>query len=1034
MYNFTYLLRKRRCLLVFLFFIFFSFSAVSQSSKNITGIVKGKSDGQSLPGVSIKLKGTSIGALTDLDGVFNLSVPPTGGTLVVSYLGFKNLEVPLDTKDNYLISLEVNTSTLDEVIVIGYGSTSRQNITTSVAKIDPTKVPQAANSNVLQLLAGRASGLRVTQASSQPGGAINLSIRGRGRPLYVVDGVLYAGDGLEPGNGSIANETNNVNRSGLAGLNPADIESIEVLKDASAAIYGVNAANGVVLITTKNGKAGKLQVSYNGNHSVSQNVNALKPLNATQYQTLFNNFASDYTIGTKPTLFTDAQIAAAGEGTDWLGEVLQLGQVDNHVLTVNGGGEKVKYYFSGGYYNEKGTVKASGLKKYTGRANLSFDLAKWVTLRTNFTGVRNSFLNTSAGGQNGGAGTQGFGLLQAAIGYPATLPFRNPTTGNLSQFGLIANPISLLDISDQTFGNSLGTNLSADFKIIPNVLTGRLLYGNTFETAKREFFVPSTVYYYTTFQARGSINYSDRNNETMEATLTYKDAFLDQKLTVDVVAGLGQYQNRFSAFGSQGASAAGGADAIGITNLSLNNLNMGITSTKFEDKTRSYFITSSVSFLDKYLATASLRYDGYSLFFPESKYAAFPSVSLGWKINKESFLENVKSIQLLKIRGSYGTTGSTIGAAAYGGYAPDGNFLFFNNGAASYVTIARYAIDNPNLTWQKTINKNIGLDFELFNSRISGSVDFFQDDITNLLQSNGATAPLFYLSTQPINGGHQVRSGYDINLNTNNIRSKKLSWSSVFNISHYNFKWKERFPNYNLLAFGGVTYQDIDAPVNEIYYFKSLGILQPGQVIPASQPRIGGANLAGAPIIADINGDNKLTGADVLKTNFDPKLILGFGNNFKYKQLNLGIMLYGQLGGNSFNNSYNFADPIALIAGVQNVTTQALDIYSTANPMGTQPGVNYNQGATGLPHQTDIRLEKTDFIRCRNITLGYDFSPQLVNKVAKSLNLFIDLQNAFTITNFTGIDPEAFYSQFSKGGFTPYPTVRTISFGVKAEF
>jgi hypothetical protein len=261
-----------------------------------------------------------------------------------------------------------------------------------------------------------------------------------------------------------------------------------------------------------------------------------------------------------------------------------------------------------------------------------------------------------------------------------------------------------------------------------------------------------------------------------------------------------------------------------------------------------------------------------------------------------------------------------------------------------------------------------------------------------------------------------------------------LSWSSVFNISHYNFKWKERFPNYNLLAFGGVTYQDIDAPVNEIYYFKSLGILQPGQVIPASQPRIGGANLAGAPIIADINGDNKLTGADVLKTNFDPKLILGFGNNFKYKQLNLGIMLYGQLGGNSFNNSYNFADPIALIAGVQNVTTQALDIYSTANPMGTQPGVNYNQGATGLPHQTDIRLEKTDFIRCRNITLGYDFSPQLVNKVAKSLNLFIDLQNAFTITNFTGIDPEAFYSQFSKGGFTPYPTVRTISFGVKAEF
>ena len=1035
MCNFTYQLRKMRYAIpCILFFLIFSISAVAQTSRTITGVVKNQSDSKPLPGVSVKVKDTSNGTLTNVNGQFNLKITNERSILIISYLGYKTQEVPLDTKDNYSIDLEVSTSALDEVIVIGYGSSTRQNITTSVVKINPANVPQAANSNVLQLLAGRASGLQVTQASSQPGGNIFLSIRGRGTPLYVVDGVIYPNNSLDPSNGSIANETNNVNRSGLAGLNPADIESIEVLKDASAAIYGVNAANGVVLITTKSGKAGKIQVSYNGNYSASENVNVLQPLNATQYQTLFNNFASDYTIGTKPTLFTDAQIAAAGEGTDWLGEVLQRGVVNNHVLTVNGGGEKVKYYFSGGYYNEKGTVKASGLNKYTGRANLSFDLAKWVTLRTNFTGVRNSFLNTSAGGQNGGSGPQGFGLLQAAIGYPAIVPFRNTTTGNLSQFGLIANPISLLDISDQTFGNSLATNLSADFKIIPNVLTGRLLYGNAFETAKREFFVPSTVYYYTTFQARGSLNYSDRNNETMEATLSYKDRFLDDKLTLDIVGGLGQYQNRFSAFGSQGASAAGGADAIGITNLSLSNLNMGITSRKYEDKTRSYFITSSVSFLDKYLASASLRYDGYSLFFPESKYAAFPSISLGWKINKENFLENVKNIQLLKIRGSYGTTGSTIGAAAYGGYAPDGNFLFFNNGAASYVTIARYAVDNSNLTWQKTINKNIGLDFDLFSSRISGSVDLFQDDITNLLQSNGATAPLFYLSTQPVNGGHQVRSGYDINLNTNNIRSKKLSWNSVFNISHYDFKWKERFPNYNLLAFGGFTYQEINAPVNEIYYFKSLGILQPGQAIPASQPKIGGANLSGAPIIADINGDAKITGADVVKTNFDPKLILGFGNNFKYKQLSLGIFLYGQLGGNNFNYSYNFADPIALIAGVQNVTIQAFDVYSTANPNGKQPGVNYNQGATGLPHQTDTNLEKTDFIRCRNLTLGYDFNPKLVKKFAKSLNVYFDVQNAFTITNFTGIDPEAFYSRFSKGGFTPYPTVRTFSFGVKAEF
>lgn len=1034
MCNFIYQLRKLRYAIpVFLFLLIFSIPVFAQTSRTITGVVKDQADGQPLPGVSVKVKDTSNGTLTNNNGQFSLKITNEKSILLISYLGYKTLEIPINAKDNYSINLETSTSALNEIVVIGYGTSSRQNITTAVAKVDPSKVPQAANSNVLELLAGRASGLQVTQASSQPGGAINLSIRGRGRPLYVVDGILYPGDGLEPGNGSIANETNNVNRSGLAGLNPADIESIEVLKDASAAIYGVNAANGVVLITTKKGKSGKLNITYDGSYSLSQNDRLLTPLNATQYQTLFNSFSNDYTIGTKPPLFTDAQIAAAGNGTDWLGEVLQKGHINNHVLSINGGSEKATYYFSGGYYGQDGTIKASGLDKFTGRANLTFNLAKWISLNTNFTGVRNSFLNTSTGGQNGGSGTQGFGLLQAAIGYPAIIPIRDEN-GTLSQFGLISNPVSLLDIKDKTYANSLQTNISAEFKILPNLLSASLRYGNNFETAKRDFFVPSTVYYYTSFIARGSLNYSDRSNETMEATLSFKKDFFDRLLSVDVVAGVGQYKNKYSAFGAQGASSAGGADVIGTDNLSLNNQTLGISSTRSQGKTRSYFIRTNYNVLDRYLVSASLRYDGYSLFFPDSKYAAFPSVSLGWKINKESFLDGVKAIGLLKLRASIGTTGSTIGAAGYGGYAPNGNFLYFDNAAASYVTIARFAVDHPNLTWQKTINKNIGLDFDLFKSRISGSLDLFQDDITNLLQTNNPTAPLFYLSTEPRNGGHQVRKGFDIAINSSNFKSKNFNWSSTFNASHFTFKWKERFPNYNLLAFGGVTYQDYKAPVNEIYYFKTSGILKPGQRIPASQPTLGGANLAGAPIITDIDGDDKITGADIQRINYDPKLTLGFGNNFQYKQWDLSVFLYGQLGGHNYNYSYNFADPIALIASVQNVTTQILDVYSSDNPNGTRPGVNYSQSATGLPQSTDINLEKTDFIRCRNITLGYTFSSKLIGKFASNLKLYADVQNAFIITNYNGIDPEAFYNRSSKGGFTPYPTIRTFSLGLKAGF
>ena len=997
----------------------------------VQGVVTSKDDGTTLPGTAVKIKSTGVSTATDAQGKYAIQAR-IGDVLVFSAIGYQQTEVKI-TSSTTNVSLPQQVSSLNEVIVVGYGTSTRQNITTAVAKVDPEKVPQAANSNVLQLLAGRASGLQVTQSSSQPGGNINLSIRGRGTPLYVVDGVIYPNNSLDPTNGSIAVETNAVNRSGLAGLNPADIASIEVLKDASAAIYGVNAANGVVLITTKKGKTGKISINYDGSYSLTKNDNLLRPLNATEYETLFNNFANDYTIGTKPTLFTNEQIAAAGVGTDWLGRVIQDGHINNHLLSVSGGSEKTRFYFSGGYFNQMGTVKASGLNKFTGRANLSFDLAKWVTLNTNFNGVRSNFLNTSAGGQNGGAGTQGFGLLQAALGYPATVQIRD-MNGDFSKFALIPNPVSLLSVTDKTFDNSIAANISADFKIIPNILTGHLLYGNTYETAKRDFFVPSTVYYYTTFLARGSLNYNDRDNETMEATLSFKKYFFNQDLGLDVVGGIGQYKNAYSAFGSQGASSAGGADAIGTSNLSLDNQNLGITSNKSENKTRSYFIRSNFTVLDRYLVSASLRYDGYSLFFPESKYAAFPSVSLGWKINNENFLKNIDEINLLKIRISIGTTGSTIGSAGYGGYAPDGNFLFFNNGTTSYVTLTRYAVDHPNLTWQKTINKNIGLDFELFKSRVSGSFDVYQDDVTNLLQSNGITAPLFYLSTQPVNGGHQVRSGYDIAFNTDNFRNKDFTWSSVINASHYNFKWKERFPNYNLLAYKGVTYQNTEAPVNEIYYFKSAGILQQGQTVPASQPTTGGAGLPGAPIISDIDGDSKITGSDILKTNFDPKLILGFGNNFKYKQWDLGVFLYGQLGGHNYNYSYNFASPVALVSGVQNLTTQAFDAYSSANPNGSRPGVNYNQAATGLPQQTDINLEKTDFVKFRNITLGYSLSPKLVNKFASSIRIYLDVQNAFTITNFTGIDPEAYYNAGSKGGFTPYPSIRTFSFGIKAGF
>jgi TonB-linked SusC/RagA family outer membrane protein len=1034
MQNFTFCYCKMRVWLVVALVAFITTGLHAQQIITVKGVVSSKEDGTSVPGVTVTVKSTGQGTSTDADGKYAIKVAQ-GATLIFKAIGYDTRELAAsDATMN--VTLDTRQNNLNEVVVIGYGTTTRQNITTAVSKIDTKNIPQAANSSVGELLFGRAPGLKVTQSSTQPGGGIAISIRGRGTPLFVVDGVIYPGGGLEPGNGSISG-TDGVNRGGLAGLNPDDIESIEVLKDASAAIYGVSAANGVVLITTKKGKAGRMNISYDGSYSVIKNQPYLKPLNATQYESLYDQLNTDLYLGQHlmapygtvtpsgvPTpLYSATQIAAAGEGTNWLNEIFRTGITTNHVVNVNGGTDKTTYYFSGGYFNQSGVLKGSGLTKFTGRSNVSFKLTNFLTLNTNFTGNANSYINSSSGGQTNGSGSQGFGVVQAALGYPANAPIYNPD-GSFYQFGVISNPVSLLNVSDNTKYRSLAANVSLDIKIIPGVLTGHILYGDNNETATRYFSVPGTVFYQQLNLSRASINNQIRDNYTTEGTLNYKQDFFNKKLNVDIIAGTGQYKNTFNSLSSQGSGAP---DAYGTTNLSAETGNLSITSGQTADTKRSYFTRGTFNFLNRYLLTLSFRYDGDSFFFPQNKYASFPAASLGWKINEESFMKNLTAIDLLKIRGSIGVTGNTIGNTAYGYYANDGNGLYFSQGNTTYLTISDIQNDIPDLHWQKTINKNIGLDFGLFKDRITGSVDIFRDDITELITSP-KTAPLSLFATQQVNSGHQLRQGYDIGVNTQNLSTRDFSWSSVFNVSHYEYKWVTRTINSTLQS-----YQDPTDPVNETYYFKTVGLIQPGQVVPASQPTAGGASLPGSPLILDVNGDGKLDANDVFKLNPDPKIILGFGNNFRYKQFDLGIFFYGQFGGSGNNPNLAWADPTSIVTGTQSGDIQGLDAFTSANLGATRPGVNYSEGAAGLLVGTNINRVSTNFVRCRNLTLGYSLDSKMISKFARSLRVFIDTQNLFIITNYKGVDPEVTYNGV-KGGFAPYPQTRTISFGLKAGF
>lgn len=1016
----------------FIFLLFVS-NALFAQTKTIAGKITDV-NGQALARVTIQIKGnTAPSTLTNDEGAFHLQASPKD-VLVFSSVGYQKNEVRVGQQSELNIILNPTIGSLNDVVVVGYGTMQRKNITTAISKIDPKNIPEAANNSVSQLLFGRAAGLQVSQASAEPGGNINISIRGRGTPLIVVDGIVTPFYGLEPGNGTIANELNDVRRGGLAGISPDDIESIEVLKDASASIYGVNAANGVVLITTKKGRAGRTNISYSGSHSFVKNMKYLETLNASDYEAYFNRLTLDkYLIDNKMAPFgpnaatgftpkySTSDIQNAGQGTNWLNQVLRDGSIDNHSVTVNGGSDKVIYYFSGNYFNQVGTIKSSGLTKYSGKMNISVTPAKFVTINTSLTASKNNFTNSTAGWQNGGSGNQGFGALQAALAYPATVPVRD-SAGKYSLFSVTGNPVSLLDIADKTNYNSLFATVSADFNIVPHILTGRILYGNNTENATRSFFVPSTTYYFQLYRSRGSWTESQRQNQTMEATLSFKKKVWKDNLSIDAVAGTGQYIYDDYGFTAQGADMK---DAIGITALQTATASsFGISSYKNYNKTRSYFARSSFDFFDKYVLALTYRYDGFSNFFPQSKYAGFPSASFAWKLSNESFLKNVKAINLLKLRASIGVTGLTNGAVAYGAFSPDASIITFNDGSAQHTAFYLSSLDEQNLTWPKTVNKNLGLDFSLFKDRVSGSFDLFYDDFTRILTTDN-TDPLSFIATHYINAGEQIRKGYEVNLNTSNVRTNTgFSWNSLINISHVNYYWKTRFPNADVPS-----YAKVNDPVNSIYAFKTSGILQVGQTPSAWQPA--NAQLPGSPILVDINGDKKLDSADVARYNYDPKISIGFGNTFSYKNFDLSIFFYGQFGGYNYNYLTLWSDPAGFISGNQSGIQQLKNAWTTTNPNGTLPGVGYNESALGLLTGVNTRIESTSFLRCRNISLGYTFNVPAVNKIFKTLRIYGDVQNAFIITNYKIADPEV-QAAGVKGGPAPYPMAATYSFGIKA--
>lgn len=1009
---------------------------------NVTGIVLDEQS-EAVIGAAVKVVGQNTGTITDIDGKYSLQVSGNA-TLEFSYVGYQTITVAVKGQRKIDVTLREDIHTLNEVIVTGYGSVSRKNLTTSIAKVKADDVIKTATSNMSQMLMGRAAGLQATMSSAQPGGGIDINIRGGGTPIYVVDGVVMPASSLESSSGgSTTVAPSSVNRSGLAGLNPEDIESIEVLKDASASIYGYGAANGVVLITTKSGKAGKIKITYDGAMSYTTNYDYLEMLDSKSFMNYANTFKKELYMynhnmgiyggnaydGGCSDAYSASDIASA-TNTNWRDMILRDGSTSSHNFTVQGGTEKLQYFLSGNYYYQKGTVENSSMERFTVRSNVAAKLTDWAKLTTSINYNKNTNNNGTVGGSSWGRGSAADGSLAAAMTYLPYLSIYNDE-GAYTQFLTIPNPVGMLDMTDRSLGEGLNMNFTLDLDIIKNMLKAKILYGYNRETSDRYVYIPTTTYFDQIIgQSRGSTQHAFRDNSTLEGTLAFNKGFGDL-LRIDAVVGMGRYLSHSNGLG---VSYTDVNDVINYTDLSAATGTIAPSSYKTSDEKRSQFGRFSADFLDRYVIAGSLRRDGTDKFFKSKKYAWFPSASLAWKIFNEKFMKDVEWVNMLKLRASIGVTGNDdLGTSLYGAYNAYSNYVEFNNNTNKYVPIVLSGQDYPDVTWEKTVMKNIGLDFSLLNDRISGSFDYFWNDITNMLGYANSDA-LSMFATYPINGAHLRRYGWDASINTKNIITKDFKWTSALTLSHYNSIWKERMPGYD--------YQEYqiqkDEPYSALYFYRTDGIINAEKSnMPSYQPAA--YQKPGCPVIKDLNGDNEITVADVDCVNVVPTLYWGLDNNFTYKNWDLDVFLYSQLGLKKYNYINSWVSPTELANQTSNESTYVSDVFSTENPNGKLPGIAFYSTTTSLPGNagTDVGYEDAWFVRVRNITLGYTFNQKNLGSLAKyvsSIRIYADVQNPFLFTDFTCYDPEVYTGGSYKGGKAEYPMTRSYSLGLKFSF
>ena len=965
--------------------------------RTITGTVTDNKQ-EPLIGVNVVVKGnTSVGAITDLDGKYSLSVPEGKATLVFSYIGYVTQEVSVGSRNTVDVVLVDDAQALDEVVVVGYGVVKKRDLVGSIASVKSQDITAVPTSNVLESMQGKIAGLDMTRSSGQPGSSFNFTIRGNrsltasNAPLILVDGIAYGTD---------------------IDINPNDVESIEVLKDASTtAIYGSRGANGVILVTTKKGKEGKTKVDFNAYWGPSFSTNLPKVNNTEQYVAMRREAMRAVGQWTSPADDGVIWDAVALEriknnvNTDWYDLIMDDATTQNYQVSINGGTDATKVSLSLDYFNETGILIGDDFDRFNGRINVSQRIMKGMEAGAS------ALFTTST---RSAAPSNVFHAAQTKE--PYGVPFNEDGSLNKYPFtGSGATDINMLfnqdknNYVDETKSNRFFGTLFLNWEIIKG-LQFRTNFGYDSQNSRNGHFegVNSTFVGSNKGLAKVSKNETHSTAWTWENTLTYTKDFDIHSLTAMV--GHSMSKSSFEDTYAEGKGLS--FEQSLFHNLDGTSQDYALSSTLTESSMLSYFARLNYKLLDKYLLTATLRADGSSVLAKGNRWGYFPSVAVAWRMKDEHFLSSVDEISDLKLRLSYGLSGNS----AVSPYQTTGGLskTIYEFGTIPAYGYRPYNMANLELQWEKTRVLNFGVDFGLFNNRIYATIDAYKTWTSDLLLPMilpGHTGFTEVIS----NVGKTETRGIDLSINTVNFDTKDFKWTSDLTFSANKEEITALNTNQNDVGSGWF----IGSPTKVFYDYEKIGIWQTSEATEAAkygqEPgdiKVSDQNKDGA---IDANNDRKVLGQQT------PKWTAGLNNRFEYKGWELSFFLYARVGHLIQNEAAANFNP----SGWNN--SIACDYWTPENPTNAYPRPNFNKNESML-YKSTLAYCKGNFLKIKDITFGYSFPKQMISKLNMSkLRIYTTLKNFFTFSAVDDYDPE-------RGGSNSYPMTKQVVFGINVSF